>query len=325
MAFSFWIAALSILVLPAQQGMQKKLEQRANVKFLCAAGWKPIQCWRALQAVYGNDCLSQTQVRYWHRRFRGGDTEIKDKKHSGRKRSVRTARTINKVCRVMDTDRRGSVRQLASETGVAKSTLHKVLHKDLLLNKVSAKFIPRILTQEQKDFRVKLCLENLERLHRNPHLLEHIICGDESSIPLFCPESKVCSSQWKKKDEPRPQKALCGRAKCSAMLVCFFDSYGVIHQEFTPRGVTIDAEEYCDILDRLKEDIRRKRPGMWAGGRDGNTDRDFILQQDNAPSHTAVISIAKVGESGINLLAHPPTRLTWLLRTTFCFLISRNF
>ncbi len=90
------------------------------------------------------------------------------------------------------------------------------------------------------------------------------------------------------------------------MLVCFFDSYGVIHQQFMPRGVTVTKEEYCRILDELKEDIRRKRPGMWKGGRDGNTDRDFVLQHDNASSHTAVITLAKIGESGIDLLAHPP-------------------
>ncbi len=45
---------------------------------------------------------------------------------------------------------------------------------------------------------------------------------------------------------------------------------------------------------------------MWKGGRDGRTDKDFILQHDNASSHTAIITIAKLGESGIELLAHPP-------------------
>ncbi len=44
---------------------------------------------------------------------------------------------------------------------------------------------------------------------------------------------------------------------------------------------------------------------MWKGGRDGRTDKDFILQHDNASSHTAIITIAKLGESDMELLGHP--------------------
>ncbi len=73
-----------------------------------------------------------------------------------------------------------------------------------------------------------------------------------------------------------------------------------------PKGVSVTSEVYCDILDQLKEDIRQKRPGMWKGGRDGQTDKDFVLQHDNASCHTAVPTLAKIGESGIDLLAHPP-------------------
>ena len=73
-----------------------------------------------------------------------------------------------------------------------------------------------------------------------------------------------------------------------------------------PKGVSVTSEVYCDILDQLKEDIRRKRPGMWKGGHDGQTDKDFVLQHDNASCHTAVPTLAKIGESGIDLLAHPP-------------------
>ncbi len=219
---------------------------------------------------------------------------------------MRTPANVRRVQDTLNKDRRGSVRDLANEIGIKKSSLHKILTKDLHFNKVSAKFVPRILTQEQKDFRVSMCQINLDRLKNDRYLLEKIICSDKSSIPIFDPETKQSSCQWKLPGEPRPTKALRGRAKRSSMLTAFFDGYGVIHQEFAPPRTTIRSEEYCEILDRLKEDIRRKRPGMWKGGRDGNTDRDFVLQHDNASCHTSVLTLAKIGESGIDLLSHPP-------------------
>ncbi len=45
---------------------------------------------------------------------------------------------------------------------------------------------------------------------------------------------------------------------------------------------------------------------MWRGGRDGETDQDFYLLQDNAPCHTGTLSLAKLGECNVDLLNHPP-------------------
>ncbi len=83
-------------------------------------------------------------------------------------------------------------------------------------------------------------------------MLQMIITGDKSSVPLYDPETKQSSQQWKTKAEPYPIKALRARAKRLTMLVAFFDLSGVIHQEFVPAGVRIRQEEYYEILECLK-------------------------------------------------------------------------
>ncbi len=88
------------------------------------------------------------------------------------------------------------------------------------------------------------------------------------------------------------------------MLTVFFYVCGVILIDFAPQGMTIDTEYYCGILRKLKNRIRKKRPGMWKGGVDGHTDKDFVLHHDNAPSHTAARTLDLIGQSDINLLAH---------------------
>ena len=71
-----------------------------------------------------------------------------------------------------------------------------------------------------------------------------------------------------------------GRNKTEVMLLAFFYSEGIVHHEYTPDGQTINKEFYLQVLRRLRESVRRKRPEKW---RDG----DWILHHDNSSAHTS--------------------------------------
>jgi len=60
------------------------------------------------------------------------------------------------------------------------------------------------------------------------------------------------------------------------MIICFFDQEGIVHREFVPPGMTVNADFYCDVLRRLRENVRRKRPQKWQNQK---------LHHDNAPAH----------------------------------------
>ncbi len=74
--------------------------------------------------------------------------------------------------------------------------------------KLSPKFVPRILTQEQKAHHVLLCEQNLARLRADKDLMEHVITTDESWFAVFDPETKANTLEWHPKGGLRPQKAL---------------------------------------------------------------------------------------------------------------------
>ncbi len=86
------------------------------------------------------------------------------------------------------------------------------------------------------------------------------------------------------------------------MLTVFFDSVGEILVEFTEQ--TINSEAYIETLRRLRERIRKKRPGMWTGGVDGSTDCEFVIQHDNASPHTSNLTLGFLFDQ--DLLAHLP-------------------
>lgn len=178
-------------------------------------------------------------------------------------------------------------------------SVQTILTSHLNMRRIAAKFVPRLLTPEQRQQRVEVCEDLLQRVQEDPTIMSRLITGDESWIYGYDPETKQQSSQWKSPQSPRPKKARQVKSATKSMLVIFFDIHGVVHREFVPQGQTVNAAFYCDILRRLREDIRRKRPGLWRNG-------NWVLQHDNAPAHTALKTREFLGQTNTIVAPHPP-------------------
>jgi hypothetical protein len=72
----------------------------------------------------------------------------------------------------------------------------------------------------------------------------------------------------------------------------------IVHHKFVPRGRSITAAYYIEILTRLCDNVRRRRPQKWKDG--------WILHHDNAPSHTAMAVQQFLAEKKITLMQQPP-------------------
>jgi len=97
----------------------------------------------------------------------------------------------------------------------------------------------------------------------DPTLLLNVITSDECIVYAYDPETKLQSSQWKSPGSPRPKKACIQKSKLKTILICFFDQEGIVQREFVPPGMTVNADFYCAVLRRLRENVRRKRPQKW--------------------------------------------------------------
>jgi len=117
---------------------------------------------------------------------------------------------------------------------------------------------PRILTHDQKQRRLHISSDLLS----NAEMFDRVITGDETWCFQYDPETKRQSMQWKPQNSPRPKKARMSRSQVKTMLVCFFDRKGIVHYEFIAQGQTVNQQCYLEVLTRLREFVRRKRPGL---------------------------------------------------------------
>ena len=86
------------------------------------------------------------------------------------------------------------------------------------------------------------------------------------------------------------------------MLICFFDQKGIVHEEFVPPGQRVNAALYAEVLRRLQENVRRKRPDQWHNN-------IWLLHHDNAPAHAALLTRRFLTDSNMTVVPHPPYSL----------------
>jgi len=77
---------------------------------------------------------------------------------------------------------------------------------------------------------------------------------------VYCydPETRVQSPQWKSPRSPRANKGRQSRSNIKVIMIVFFDLDGIGRAEFVPRKTKVNCEYYKGLLERLRNDVRRK-------------------------------------------------------------------
>ncbi|CAF4956922.1 unnamed protein product [Pieris macdunnoughi] len=82
-----------------------------------------------------------------------------------------------------------------------------ILHQHLHMEKLCARWVPRLLTVDQKLIRKYISTANLSLYKRNPsEFLRRFVTIDETWVHHYTPETKEQSKQWIGPGEPTPKK-----------------------------------------------------------------------------------------------------------------------
>lgn len=262
-------------------------------------GKNTVQAKQWLDKCYADSAPSASTVKRWYADFKRGRADTHDGERSGRPNSAVVPENIKKVHKIVLADRKSKLREIAEEVKISEGSVFSILHEHLSMRKLCSKWVPRLLTVDQKQQRVDDSAHCLELFKRNPtDFLRRYVTTDETWIHYYTPASKRSSAEWTAAGESRPKRPKTQTSAGKVMASVFWDAHGILFIDYLEKGKTINSEYYMALLDRLSEEIKNKRPHMQK--------KKVLFHQDNAPCHKSMKTMAKLNELRFELLCHPP-------------------
>jgi len=71
-----------------------------------------------------------------------------------------------------------TVREIAEEVGISKVSAHEILRANLNMRRVAAKFVPKLLSEEQKELRVEVAQDLLDTTSTDPEFLNTVFVSE---------------------------------------------------------------------------------------------------------------------------------------------------
>lgn len=248
--------------------------------------------------AWGDTYVSYPTVAEWIRHFREGRTSLEDDPRAGRPVTEATDRNIAIVRALIDENPHISIRYIVFETSLSYGNVSRIIHDDLKLKKLCARWIPHELSDQTKKQRVDICRNNLAKLKSGQWRLCDIVTGDESWIYQRGVGTKQSNMSWCAEDESPETMARRNQYDRKNMFVVFFRTTGIEFIHMVESGDSISGAYYKEnCLEPLFDNIRRRRPksGLHA----------IKLHHDNAKPHQTKDIKEFLQQQGVTLMPHP--------------------
>ena len=129
--------------------------------------------------------MSRSRTFEWFGRFKNGRTSTANDDRSGRPSTATTPSKVEQVRAAVNQDRRRrTIDDLCAEVVIGYGSCQRILTKRLNMHRIAAKFVPIVLTQDQKDNRVAIYQDLKETVINDTTLLLNVNTSDESNLCL---------------------------------------------------------------------------------------------------------------------------------------------
>lgn len=275
-------------------------EKRVMMFYDFRRGLTSGQSHESLAKALGNDAPKLHTVEVWFHKFREGIFSFEDAPRSGRPKEAVTPENVDRVRELIKVHRNITYEEIEEELGIGANAVHSILHDHLGVKKMVSRWIPHLLSSDQKRHRVEWCQFMLQKFNEGQSKrVADIVTGDETWLFNYDPGTKADDTVWVFEGEPHPTKVVRGRSAAKQMVAIFLRRSGLVATVPLEHGKTVNAEWYCGTcLAKVFEALEQKRPHAGLQG--------ILLHHDNAPAHTAAPTLDFLHERGVQLVSHPP-------------------
>ena len=289
---SWWISKM-------QSGREETLEKRYAIYLCIRFEENATEMYGMLQTAFGVSCMNRASVFEWHKRLEEGMESVRDNERCGRSKEVKTPELIGQIKNYMDKDRRVSIEIISAQFDVSVGTVHTIIRKDLKMRKICARFVPRVLREDQKERRCHDSRKMVVLINSDPTVLDALMTCEESWFYCYDPETKRQSPQWKYTGSPTPKRVRQSKSTHKHLMIPFCDSTGMIYMHWVPTGQTVNKEYYVEVLRKFRKRFRWKRPALFKSGL-------WHFHQDNAPVNNSILVTDYLTKMGIKTVPQPP-------------------
>ena len=128
----------------AKACLSSKVEYHAVIWYLYLKG-------KTGKEIHGKlaDAPSYAQVKFWVGEFKRGRMSLEDEARSGRPLDAINEEMCKKVWDLVNSDRRIQVEEIAQALGISHGSVSTILHDRLGMLKLTARWVPKSLSDEQ--------------------------------------------------------------------------------------------------------------------------------------------------------------------------------
>ena len=184
---------MSNMASDAKVSFSSKVEYRAVIRYMYLKGKTGQEIHCELTNVYGSSAPSYAQVKFWVGEFKRSRTSLEDETRSGTSDAI-DEEMCNKVRDLVYSDRRIEVEEIANALHISHGSVSTTLHDRLGMHKLTARWVPKSLSDEQMATRESVYSALLKRFRsKEDDLLSRLVTVDETWVHYYEPENKAQS------------------------------------------------------------------------------------------------------------------------------------
>jgi len=192
-------------------------------------------------------------VKNWVAQIKRSDFSTCDAPRPGRPKTVTTPEIIDQIHEPILEDRRISAKSIAEQLGNSREPVGSIIHEDLDMRKLFAKWAPKCLNADQKLKRCQSSEQHFGFFRCDPNdFLPRLVTMGETWLYHYDPETKQQSMEWQHSGSLRPKIFRVQKSAGKGLASIFWDQDGILLIDYLPKGQTINAEYYSSLLVQLK-------------------------------------------------------------------------